>query len=84
MWVISERPGTLSHEWHKTHSVSPTKVLGNLACTVTSKMLGIGSAESHWKIVKAVKSRHRSNTGTIKCKKKALIYGAIMHQKSRC
>ena len=27
MWVIEENPGTLAHEWHKTYSVVPKKVL---------------------------------------------------------
>ena len=47
MWVISERPGTLVHEWKNTYSVGPTKVLGNLACILTYKSIGIGSAERH-------------------------------------
>ena len=48
------------------------------------EILGIGSAERHWNIVKAVKTRKRDNTGTIKFNKKAFIYSTSMLQKSRC
>ena len=75
-------PGALAHEWHKTYSVDSTKLLGNLACIVTSNIIGIGSADRHWKIIKAVKTGQRANTGTIHRKKQSLIYGASMHQKS--
>ena len=51
---------------------------------MTSKNIGIGSAERHWKIVKAVNNGKRSNTVTINCKKQAFLYGANMHKNSRC
>ena len=58
MWFIAENPMQLAHEWHRTYSLSRTKVLGRLACLITSKNLGNGSAgESHWKIVKKSKGR---------------------------
>ena len=66
MWVIAERPGTLAHEWHKTYLVGPRKVLRNLACIMTSKIIGSGSAERQWKIVKSITTGQRANTGTIK------------------
>ena len=56
MWFIFESPGIIAHECHKTYSVGPTNVLGKLVCIVTSKNLGNGSAERHWKIVKAIKT----------------------------
>ena len=77
-------PGALAHEWHKTYSVGPIKVLGNLACIVTSKILGIGSAERHWKTVKYLKTYQRGNTGDIKCKKQALIYSTSIQKNSSC
>ena len=48
------------------------------------KKIGIGSAERHWNIVKAVKTGKRANTSTIKCKNQELIYGASMNQEARC
>ena len=84
MWVNAKRPGTIAHEWNKTYSVGPTKVLVKLACTLMVNIIGIGSAERHWNIVKAVKTGQRANTGTIKCKKQACVYDASMQQKARC
>jgi hypothetical protein len=65
------------------YSLTRTKVLGKLGCIVTSKVLGIGSAERHWKIVKAVKSGQKSSMGTAKVKELALIHGAVMLQRER-
>ena len=41
-------------------SLTCTKVLGFVACTVTSKVLVIGSAERYWGDVKTIKSGKRS------------------------
>ena len=60
------------------------KVLGNLAYIVKSNNIGIGSDESHWKIVNSVKTGQRDNTGTIKCNNQVLVYGANLQQNSRC
>ena len=83
MWIIAAKPKQLAHMWHKTYSLTRTEVLGKLACLTTSKNLGIGSAERHWKIVKATKAGQRARLGTEKAKKSALIYGAAMQQRSR-
>jgi hypothetical protein len=48
--------------------------VGQLACLVLSKILGIGTPESNWKQVKAVKSGQGVNTGIDKMKKQVLIY----------
>ena len=82
MWMIAENPLQLAHEWHKTYSLPRTKVLGRLACLVTSKNLGIGSAERHWKIVKKAKGQS-ARLGSENTKRQALIYGAAMQQRAR-
>ncbi len=64
IWIMASNPRVLAHEWHESYSVPYTNVFGKLACRVTSKILGIGSAERDWKIVKRIKKGHRSNTGT--------------------
>ena len=48
-----------------------------------SQILGIGSAERHWKIVMAVNTGQRANIVTIKFRNQSLIYGASMQQKAR-
>ena len=83
MWLIAQDPTQHAYMWHKIYSLSRTKVLGKLACLVTSKNLGIGSAERHWKIVKAAKNGQRNRLGSDKTKMQALIYGTAMQKKQR-
>jgi hypothetical protein len=45
-----------SYLWHQKYSLHHTKVLGFVACRVTSKILGIGAAERAWGDVKTLKS----------------------------
>jgi hypothetical protein len=83
IWVIAARPDQAAHLWHKVYSLNRSHVLGKLACIVLSKGLGMGSAERHWKLIKAVKSGTRASTGTVKCKQQGLVYGASQQQKAR-
>ena len=64
-----------SYLWHKNYSVKCTKVLGRLACRVTSKIIGIGSAERNWGDVKHLKSGKRSHISAKTLEKQATIYG---------
>ena len=45
-----------SHLWHQKYSLPCTKVLGFVACRVTSKILGIGATETSWGDVKTIYS----------------------------
>ena len=45
-------------------SLPSTKLLGFVACRVTSKILGIGSAERSWGDVKTIKSGNISALGS--------------------
>ena len=45
-----------SHLWHQKYSLHFTKVLGFVACRVTSKVLGIGASERSWGDIKTIKS----------------------------
>ena len=45
-----------THLWHQTYSLPCTKVLGFVAYRVTSKVIGIGAAESYWGDVRTIKS----------------------------
>lgn len=80
MWRIAANPKQSAHMWHKTYSLTRTQVLGILGCLTTSKNLGIGSSERHWKIMKAAKTGQRTRLSTDKANKSALIYGAAMQQ----
>ena len=44
------------HLWHQKYSLPCTKVIGFVACTVTSKVLGIGAEEHSWGDLKTIKS----------------------------
>ena len=48
MWQSSLLANGKVHEWHDIFSYNSTKVLGWVACRVTSKILGIGNAERAW------------------------------------
>lgn len=51
-------------------------VIGEIACRVCSKIVGIGSAERQWGEVKHLKTDKRSNMGHENVKKQSVIYGA--------
>ncbi|KAL7532944.1 hypothetical protein ACHAWF_009154 [Thalassiosira exigua] len=82
IWIVAENPNTEARDWHRTYSLRATKVLGKLACLVTSKILGTGSAERHFKLIKGIKKGPQVNTSTKKCKMKALIYGNYSQMKA--
>ena len=71
-----------AYRWHKTYSLGITEVLGKLACIVTSKILGIGSAERNWKQVKRVKSGQSMNNKIDTTTKKVTIHGEFLHRKA--
>ena len=83
IWLVAEDPMIAAHEWWSVYGLTRTEVLGQVACIVCSHNLGIGSAERHWKLIKAAKRGQRARTSTEKCKKSALIYGSAMQQRSR-
>ena len=63
-----------SHLWHHKHSLMSTKVLGFVACKVTSKILGIGSAERSWGDIKTMKLGNRSSLGSDIYDKQIIVY----------
>ena len=44
-----------SHLWRLKYRLPCTKVLGFVACRVTSKVLGIGAEDRSWGYVKTIK-----------------------------
>jgi hypothetical protein len=83
IWVSAEDPLEKAFRWHQNYSLLYTEVLGRLACLVTSKLLGIGTAERNWKQVKAVKSGQRTNTGVLKAKYQVMIYSQYQQMKAQ-
>lgn len=74
IWVMAALDDTKAYAWHKKYTLFCTKVLGKLACLVTSKIFGIGTAKRNWKQVKQVKSGQRVKIGMDKTKKQVLIH----------
>lgn len=83
IWVSAEDPQEKAFRWHQSYSLLYTQVLGKLACLVTSKILGIGTAERNWKQVKAVKSGQRTNTSVIKAKHQVMVYSQYQQMKAK-
>ena len=72
-----------SHLWHEQHSLPYTKVLGFVACRVTSKCLGIGAAERAWGAVKEIKSGKKSHRGCKSTEKRAIVYTTARIEEAR-
>ena len=60
IWKSKDISDGNSHFWHQKYSLPFTKVLGFVACRVTSKVLVISAAELSWGDVKTIKSGKRS------------------------
>ena len=83
IWITATDPSEQAYHWHQKYSLHCTEVLGKLACLITSKILGIGTAERNWKQIKAVKSGQRMNTGMDKTKKQVMIYSQYQQMKAQ-
>ena len=60
-WLSQDIVKVDSYLWHEKNSLRSTKVLGFVACRVTSKLCGIGAAERCWGGVKQIKTGKRSH-----------------------
>jgi hypothetical protein len=76
IWNASVLQAGESYMWHKIYSLPYTKYFGKFACRVTSKILGIGSAERNWGDVKHLKTDKRSHLSAERTKKQATIFGS--------
>ena len=86
IWVLASNVDLLDYAWHFCYSYRSTEVLGKLACLILSKILGIGSAERHWKDVKRVASSSgRYKLDSDKVKMESTLVGQHCAAKSaRC
>ena len=72
-----------SYLWHEKYSLPYTKVLGFVACRVTSKLCGIGPAERSWGGVKHIKDGKRSHLTGASIEKRAILYISSKMQRAR-
>ena len=68
--------------WHSRNSLRYANVLGPLACRVTSKILGIGSAERSWGDVKHLKTNKSAHLYADRVKNKLQFLVAIASRKA--
>jgi len=83
IWVSQDIVQGKSYMWHTKNSIGWTEYLGRFACIVTSKILGIGSAERNWGDVKYVKNNKRLHLSPDRTKKQATIFGANCASRAR-
>ncbi len=83
IWNSNSCINSPSHQWHFHHTFQYYKELGLVACRVTSKMLGIGSAERCWGDTKQMKADKRSHLSARTTKKQSIIFGAACLEAAR-
>ena len=83
IWSSKDITDGNSHLWHQKYSLPSTKVLGFVACRVTSKILGIGYAERSWGDVKTIKSGKRSALGSDISEKQSIVYTSACIEEAR-
>ncbi len=72
-----------SYLWHEMHSLPFTEVLGFFSCQITSKHLGIGSAEWSWSDAKTIKTRKMAYIAGESLKKRAILYTSVELEESQ-
>ena len=65
------------------YSLPYTRVLGFVACRVTSQRLGIGAGERSWSDMKMIKDRKRSNLSGDSFEKRAILYTSAHLEEAR-
>ena len=82
-WLSQDVAKGNSYLWHEKYSIRQTKVLGFVACRVTSKLCGIGAAERSWGGVKQIKDGKRSHLSGESTKKRSIIFVTAKITQSR-
>ena len=75
MWNVSDARDGNSAAWHAhySHDRDDTRVLGYVACRVTSKVIGMGAAEHSWADTKSIMTNKRLKMTSDKTEKLAII-----------
>ena len=74
IWKSKDIRDGNSNFWHQKYSLPFTKILGFVACIVTSKVLGIGAADRSWGDVKTIKSVKISAISSDVSEKQSIVY----------
>ena len=83
IWKIKDiRDGNI-HLRHQTYLLPFTKVIGFVACKVTSKVLGIGASERSWGDAKTIKSGKISAISSDVSEKQSIFYTSACIESAR-
>ena len=82
-WHSPDVANGKSYLWHEKYSIPYTKVLGYVACRVTSKLCGIGPAERSWGGVKQIKDGKRSHLSGKSTEKRSVLYISAKMEQAR-
>jgi hypothetical protein len=82
-WLSQDVVNGNSYLWHEKYSIRQTKVLGFVACRVTSKLCGIGPAERSWGGVKQIKDGKRSHLSGESTEKRSILFVTAKISQSR-
>ena len=74
IWKSEGIRDSSSHLWHQKYSLPCTRVTAFFACTVTSKVLVIGTAERSWGDVNKIKSGKRSAIISDVSEKQSIVF----------
>ena len=72
-----------SNLWYRKYSLPFTRVLGFVACRVTSKVLGIGASERSWGDVKKIKPGKISSISSDVSDKQNIFYTSTCIESDR-
>ena len=74
IWKSKDISDGNSHLWHHKYSLPFTKVLGFVACRVTSKVIGIFAADRSWGDVKIIEYGKRYAIISDVSEKQSIVY----------
>ena len=72
-----------SHIWHQKYALVYTIVIGFVACRVTSKIIGIGSAERSWGDIKTIKPGNISALSSEISENQSIVYTSACIEEAR-
>ena len=83
IWKSKDISDGNSNLWYQKYSLPFTKVLGFVACRVTSKVLGIVAVERSWGDVKTIKSGKISAISSDVSEKQSIFYTSTCIESAR-
>jgi len=82
-WQSKDIADGNSHLWLQKYAIPYTKVLGKVGARVTSKLVGIGSAERSWGSVKHLKTDKRAHLGGVNTERQSVLYSTARINEAR-